>query len=203
MRVPATGLALWCQPCCADAGQEDPQDRPAAADAQGSCLGGRRAALRACGGTQGTAPPVSMTSVTRSMSRLPMRPDGWFIAYSSCVSCFACGAPSAASPTAPIQARQPGCRCQQRRMQPSRAAACTQTHALVRCAGQLVPPCRLQARQRHAPATPCPGHYLSHGQAAPRRAHGRGSARATEPGRAPASARWRRCRQTASARRPT
>ncbi len=40
--------------------------------------------------TRGSAAPDSMRSATRSVRRLPMRPAGWFAAYWSIVSFFAC-----------------------------------------------------------------------------------------------------------------
>lgn len=42
------------------------------------------------GAASGSCPEATMTSATRSVRRLPMRPAGWFIAYCSLVSRFAC-----------------------------------------------------------------------------------------------------------------
>lgn len=39
---------------------------------------------------RGSSLPVSMRSETRSISRFPIRPAGWFMAYWSWVKCFAC-----------------------------------------------------------------------------------------------------------------
>ena len=58
--------------------------------AQGHTASCTSAARPFCDGVQHGRPSIFITSATFSTSRLPMRPAGWFIAYSSGVRPFAC-----------------------------------------------------------------------------------------------------------------
>ena len=69
--------------------------------------------MRVPGAQSGSAPPLSMTSRTRSTRRLPILPAGWFIAYSSCVSRLACawGHTRVGNTALQPEARHPGSHC--------------------------------------------------------------------------------------------